>query len=241
MDAERIYRFSLPGIVLFLSISLHLWFFGYNIDKIISIFPNHNKEFESIIQLLIIVFSSPALGFIISSIPVYIIKLYMGDKLNFKIPNNIEQIKLYYEKLKYFLNEKYFTDRINNLKNKHLDSLNNGELFSKEDISNLYRYFIYAIREINSEPVNKHTLRRWNIFYLHLNISFALLLGIFISIIIFICGCPYDDMINKSCCVLKLFLELIFLIYLISSIYFMKKSRKEVIEIECDLILNKKI
>jgi len=209
MNAERLYRHSMPGI-LFLA-ALFLFYlllrqgdptYVYNILK--------NENYLFFIAILI---TSPILGLLISTISHWLLDLVFGYTLYLNNPSdNIKWIVLRND------------DPLNAIpKNKKFDKAQMRNFFCK--------YQVHVRKKINSETL-RFLERRWNFFWIHYNNITAIIMS-FIFCFFLECGSEINGI--KKGLLISILGGLI--LYIIAASYRMSILIKEVTATEEEAIL----
>lgn len=234
MDESRIFRVSISGGICIFSILFHYWILGGDFNKI----KFDPDEYSELIGIIIIVISSPALGYIISTIAVAVLHFLFSYRLHFFLPKEMENRLLFYSNLISIVNStptknKLLTivDRIESRPIPKLITICNGKY--KKDLKDLYQIFILAIRILNNEQITNHVVRLWNTFWTHINNIAAIFWGLFFAIVLR----NYFDESFKSISHYEfspelLIFELPIILYVLFAIWHLINSRNLAIDLE---------
>jgi len=203
METERLYRLSIPGIVL-LGSTLILYLLRGG-----TIHPLHSLITEATVSLLIAaIISVPTVGLIISTITlmfIYFIRQYRFyiNKPTLEIANIV---LLRHDPLKTKIKDGNITNAIYR------------EFYCK------YQAFI---RMNAGEETIKFLQRRWNFLWIHANNIIAIILSLIIS-----CFLDYTLPVKEINKQYLIPIGIIILCYFVFAVYQVKILRKEVVEIE---------
>lgn len=159
---ERIFRFGISGLVFLLAILFGYWFWGGNIGILIK--ENSILNEQSILSVLTIIISTPAIGFIISSINKEFWEFCIPGQKLFQLPSK----KIEQDYLKIIDNEM---------------PLNSGVKGSEEKfkISDTETVFLNQQILIRKQVENKEILafaaRRMDIVYAQINGFYSIIFG----------------------------------------------------------------
>ncbi len=213
METERLYRLSIPGIIMLGSYLFFYLLFKGPFEYINSLFNEGNIEF-----IIAIVITAPSLGIIISTISIGLINL-KGHSFYLNNPNEqiIRKVLVFHDDIK--LKEKLTNPKIN-----------------KTTLRSFYiRYQSHFGNNANEETI-KFLQRRWNFVWIQVNNICAIILGAVIGIIT-----ASSIKKIKTSFEINNYILLFVLILLISYCYFafrqIKFLRKEILEIEERAIL----
>lgn len=167
MPSDRIFKFSIPGIMFFLTLVFFDYLFGGTLFKLF--------EENNIVSLIALLLSSPIVGVIFSTIAVTLLQWRFGYKIWFYPPKNEEIIN-------YTLQE--------NLALK--DRIINEEKMSWEDKKTLKKYYPYyqvkVRRHLNDQQMS-FLDRRWSTYWTSINNIAATVFSFLIAGIIGLRNC----------------------------------------------------
>jgi len=215
---DRTFIFACIGLIFTLSIIFGFWYFGGDIS--------FNKEnlWDIALKIFIPVISSPIIGLIISTIIITILQLILGKRIEFDKPS--DDIKNdYLKKIDTGLTGNFYS--ITN---------ENGQ-YEFSDLSKLYLAHQVLLRKDDENVQSiEYSTRRYDLFWTHINISFSILLGLIIGLVI---RCSIIDNVEYELSCSKLFWVLPIILYVILGLIHGGKARKEANKFEKMIILNK--
>jgi len=231
LDTARIFRFSIPGWFLIYSFIFHYWLSGgqFELLKILS------DSFSLILTFLIALTTSPVLGFIASTIGTFILHIIFGYRFLLKLPQNCEESKNYFFALNVHLKSMRLYNEVVKLDSalKKLPSVDiSSNIFCRKNIRVFYILFNLILRMKAQNALTEYTMRRWTIFWTHINSITSLILGLFLAVLI---QCYNGH--NLFNLLLRFFdnkimLEIPMLIYVIAAIWHLVEAQKSATEIE---------
>ena len=232
MDAERIIRFTIPGWFFIFSLVFHYWAVGGEF-KHFDFFLFFDNNIKAILSFLAALASSPALGLVTASIGNRTLHLFLGRKLLFKIPTKEKEKEYnrYIDAL--WINLPNLRQEVWALESKLRGSTN----ASRENIKELHLLFNLVLRMKSPSDLSKFVLRRWNIFWMHINIISAIVLGGLFALFLRqyfegICFWSYEIIWGRF------LLEIPVIIYFVFAISHLREAREEAVEIEFKWLLN---
>lgn len=243
MDTSRILRFTIPGWVLIFSFIFFFWLSGgIHFQSLSNLLSKDNVSLVTItIAFLVALASSPALGFIASTFAATILHLICGYNFHLKIPTDKNEFKTFLVSLSKCLLTLGLTDKLNNLQTKLMNYNYDSIEKAKKDrqlIRTIYILFNLILRMKAPIALTDYTVRRWTLFWTHINCITSLFIGLAMAFMIRIifneyssnCG-VYTDMIN-SICSRRSFLIIPIILYIIFSYLQLKEARGSAIDIE---------
>ena len=251
MDTERLIRFTIPGWFFIFSLFFHYWAITGEIPCFILNLILCKDGSDAISSFLVALASSPGLGLVTATIgnrsyhclALLSNKLFgFGYPFLFKLPEKEEK-----EEYRRYFNA--FRKKLQNFKKelKNLESslrcstnasgINRQDPKYTENIKKLHLLFNLALRMKSPSDLSEFVLRRWNIFWMHINIISAILLGLFFA---FFLRIYFDKGISICAYELdwKLFLEIPILIYFGFAIWHLIEARKDGVDIEYKWLLS---
>ncbi|OGL46323.1 MAG: hypothetical protein A2W05_08465 [Candidatus Schekmanbacteria bacterium RBG_16_38_10] len=251
MDADRLIRYTVHGWFFIFSLFFHYWAIGGEFKHFDFIYVFGN-DIKAILSFLTALASSPGLGLVTATIgnrsyhclALLSNKLFgFGYPFLFKLPEKEDKgkyrryFKAFRKKLPDFKKELY------NLESS-LRCLTNASRINRDDpkytenIKKLHLLFNLALRLKCPRELSEFVLRRWNIFWLHINIISAIVLGGLFALYLRqyfegICFWSYKFVFKR------LLLELPILIYLFFAYFHLREARKEAVEIEYKWLLSR--
>lgn len=235
MEENRIFRFSYSGIATLAMFLLTNWLLGSDLfDKI------SNEKIVIIIGLL---FSTPLIGFIVSSMAYYVVHRIWDHNFEIKFKDFISIKAIYLEKINSILTVIYGegTGNINNFPkivfaiNKSKRKLNR---INRNNNIRMLTAHQFAIRCYMPDELLNFCVRRRTIYWTHFNILSAIIFGSLISFLLL----PFFIAIPKFSWTyfdpIKLLVLIPIVIYFISGVYQFKRARKEANEVEMYWIKN---
>lgn len=232
MDTERLIRYTIHGWFFIFSLFFHYRTIGGEFPSfVINLI---SKDSSAILSFLTALASSPGLGFVTATIVNRLLHLFFGYKLPFKVPTKDKENEYnrYFDAL--WINLPNLKQEVWTLKSKLGRSTN----ASREDIKELHLLFNLVLRMKSPSDLSKFVLRRWNIFWMHINIISAIVLGFILALILL----KYNG--KDLSASLKLFwqtyryLEASILFYFVLAIWHLIEAWKEAVEIEYKWLLS---
>lgn len=247
MDAERLIRFTIPGWFFIFSLIFHYWAITGEIPCFI--FNLISKDNTAILSVLIALASSPGLGFITATIGNRILHLlsilsnYLFGSYHpflFKLPNR-DEYNRYFDALRINLpnhRQEVWESESSLRCPTNASGINSQDSNYRNNIKELHILFNLALRLKCPRALSAYVLRRWNIFWMHINIIFAILLGF--TLALFLLKYTDKDLSAsfKLFCQTYYYLEIPILVYFGFAIWHLYEARKEAVEIEYKWLLN---
>lgn len=171
MDSDRLIRYSFPGIVyIFYVVFFYVAFTG-RLD-LIDTTQNRDEKIEVLGVLLLVVTSTPLLGFMISTFTMRFLEVVVGYRVHFTHPPKrlLDKIKVRNATINTDWKPKYEKRRWF----KKFMVLNFKE---REMLRLLYIEYMVLRQKIVGEPL-KFLERRWNIYWIHTNNIASILLAL---------------------------------------------------------------
>ena len=208
MDAERLYRRTIPGILFLGVLFLFYLLKGGDVKLIANLFQKESFSF-----LIAILITTPVLGLIISTIALGILHIIVGYRFYLDKP----------------------VPRIYDIVLRRNDSLKD-ELKKNKNSKRVYKEFYckyqsYMRVKLNAETLN-FSSRRWNFLWIHLNNITAILLGIFLS-----CFLEYSSIKNNYYKRPFIAIVVLIVIYLFFAVYQILFIRNESILVEREAVI----
>lgn len=250
MDAERLIRFTIPGWFFIFSLIFHYWAIGGEVPCFILNLVVCKDSSAAILSFLVAIASSPALAFITSTIGERAFHRFallsnrlldFGYPFLFKLPQK-EEYKRYFKAFR--KNLPNFKKELYKLETSlrcatNTSGINSQDPNYRNNIKELHLLFNLVLRLKCPRELSEFVLRRWNIFWLHINIISAILLGLFFALLLRI----YFDITNDISIWLyapswKLLLEIPIFLYFWPAYRHLREARKEAVEIEYKWLLS---
>jgi hypothetical protein len=190
MDSLRIIRFTIPGWLFFISFIFHYYLFDDSLNDYYKKLSDLG-DIKSVVAIIVVLFSSPVLGYLFSCFSLSILELFYGYELHFKLPNNNNEQKMYFEVLRKYKSSYYSKCDISELEERFKEKKIKNDI---NDIKKIYFAFNMTLRVIQLETLNNWVLRRWNAFWININSNMSILFGIIFAFLIklfFFGGFPY--------------------------------------------------
>src|SRR6266487_3473350 len=208
MDAERLYRRTIPGILFLGVLFLFYLLKGGDVKFIANLFQKESFSF-----LIAILITTPVLGLIISTIALGILHIIVGYRFYLDKP----------------------VPRIYDIVLRRNDSLKD-ELKKNKNSKRVYKEFYckyqsYVRVKLNAESLN-FLSRRWNFLWIHLNNITAILLGIFLSFFL-----EYSSIKNNYYKRPFIAIVVLIVIYLFFAVYQILFIRNESILVEREAVI----
>lgn len=246
MDADRLIRYTIHGWFFIFSLIFHYWAIGGEFPCfVINLI---SKDSSAILSFLTALASSPGLGFITATIGNRILHLlsilsnYLFGSYHpflFKLPSR-EEYNRYFDAL--WINLPNLRQEVWALESslrcsENASGINSQHPNYRNNIKELHLLFNLVLRMQCPRELSEFVLRRWNIFWLHINIISAILLGLFFA---FFLRIYFDKGISICAYELdwKLFLEIPILIYFGFAIWHLIEARKDGVDIEYKWLLS---
>lgn len=231
MDTARIFRFSIPGWLLIFSFIFHYWLLGGQFEqlKIMTDSP------RLILTFLIALTTSPVLGFIASTIGTFILHIIFGYTFHLKLPQDCEESKNYFFALNFHLKSMRLDNEVVKLDSelKKLSCVDiSNNIFCRKNIRIFYTLFNLVLRMKAPTALTEYAMRRWSIFWTHINSITSFFLGLFLAVLIqYYNG---DNLLSLFSRFLdhKIMLEIPMLIYIIVALWHLAEAQKSATEIE---------
>jgi hypothetical protein len=151
MPSDRIFRFSISGVMFFITLVFFYYFFGGNLETIF------NKiKIENALTALALIFTAPVVGVIFSTIAVFFWQWCVGYKIWFYPP---ESFKIVIYTLK---NNPNLRERI--IKKGIPDCWNDDEI-----VRAYYPYYQAKVRDLLKGEQMNFLDRRWSTYWIHFN------------------------------------------------------------------------
>jgi hypothetical protein len=173
--------------------------------------------------------SSPVIGFVISSIAVRLLHLFWGYKFHINLPKNDIDFKRYIFSLNSLLSSfskdqdvKGFLSSIKYDFYKNIKKRSN-----KDSVRTIYVFFNLLLRLKAPNSLTDYTVRRWTLFWTHVNCLTAIILG-FLSVSLF-------PIFNSKVYTYKfeyLPFEFPFFLYIAVAVWHLLEARKSAVDIE---------
>lgn len=248
MDAERLIRFTIPGWFFILSLFFHYWAIGGDVPCFILNLVVCKDSSAAILSFLVAIASSPALAFITSTIGERAFHRFalllnrlldFGYPFLFKLPQK-EEYKRYFKAFR--KNLPNFKKELYKLETSlrcatNTSGINSQDPNYRNNIKELHLLFNLVLRLKCPHELSEFVLRRWNIFWLHINIISAILLGLFFA---FFLRIYFDKGISICAYELdwKLFLEIPIFLYFWLAYRHLIEAREDAVDIEYKWILS---
>ncbi|MEK6656434.1 MAG: hypothetical protein AABY58_03235 [Nitrospirota bacterium] len=251
MDTERLIRYTIPGWFFIFSLFFHYWAITGEIPCFILNLILCKDSSDAILSFLVALASSPGLGLVTATIGNRILHLlsilsnYLFGSYHpflFKLPSK-EEYNRYFDAL--WINLPNLRQEVWALESslrcsENASGINSQHPNYRNNIKELHLLFNLVLRMKSPSDLSKFVLRRWNIFWMHINIISAILLGLFFAFFLRI----YFD-INKGIFIYAykfiwqpLFLEIPVIIYLVSAYFHLREARKDAVDIEFKWLLS---
>lgn len=216
MDQQRLFRITFLGLVFWASFLFGYWLFsGIYLSCLL---------LHSYFNAILILLSSPALGFIISTLIHGFIRLFVGIKAEYSLPTNAYR--------GYYINS---LQRAANI----IINNRNAELNKNRNLKKLYIYHQIVIRENMKSELISFCVRRMNIYWTQINIMGTIIIGIFFGLCYLSyksSTCLLDSTYHEFNCQ-KLYTLIPLVIYYIAAIFHLKRARREVSDIEINWVI----
>lgn len=238
MDADRLIRYTIHGWFFIFSLIFHYWAIGGEFPCfVINLI---SKDSSAILSFLTTLASSPGLGFIIATIENRFIRFLFGPRLLFKIPTTDEECDWYFDALWRTLPN--LRQEPSALKSDLSHYINTGRIKKlllncwpeyRRSFKKLHLLFNLVLRLKCPRELSEFVLRRWNIFWLHINIISAIVLGALLALFLQWYFNPLKDIIWRG-----FFLDIPIFIYICFAIWHLIEARKEAVDIEHKWLLS---
>lgn len=175
MDTERLIRFTVPGWFFISSLFFHYWAITGEIPCFILSLVS--KDSSAILSFLVALASSPGLGLVTATIGNCIHSFLFGSRLLFKIPTTDEECDWYFDAL--WITLPNLRQEPCALKSDLSHYINTGRIKKlllncwpeyRRSFKKLHLLFNLVLRTKCPPALSEYVLRRWNIFWLHINI-----------------------------------------------------------------------
>ena len=211
--------------------------------NILTFFFFFDNNIKAILSFLAALASSPALGLVTASIGERSLHLltpmFTNEPLLFKLPNKDES-NWYFDAL--WINLPNLRQEILELQSKLEPSINNSGTNNQssdyiENTKKIHLLFNLVLRMQCPRELSEFVLRRWNIFWVHINIISAIVLGGLFALLLRqyfegICFWSYEIIWGRF------LLEIPVIIYFVFAISHLSEAREEAVEIEFKWLLN---
>ncbi len=250
MDTERLIRFTIPGWFFIFSLIFHYWAIGGEFPCFILNLILCNDSTAAILSFLVAIASSPALAFVTSTIGERAFHRFallsnrlldFGYPFLFKLPEK-EEYKRYFKAFR--KNLPNFKKELYKLETSLRCTTNASGINSQDpkyikNVEELHLLFNLVLRKKCPRELSKYVLRRWNIFWLHINIISAILLGLFFALLMRI----YFDLTEDISIWLyepsrKFLLEIPIFLYFWLACSHLREARKDAVDIEFKWLLS---
>lgn len=185
MDDSRVFRISVSGSILIISTLINYWIIGGEYSD----FGISMDNIDNLIAVIIAIASSPVVGFTFSTITVSMLQLIYGYKLHFLFPNKSGERKHFFENLLKLSYSQQQKNRIiilkKKLSSKPLSSI--ALLINRKDrfyLREVFNSFELVIKIHAQKDIIDYMVRRWNIFWTHVNNIACLCYGFIIALIL---------------------------------------------------------
>lgn len=237
MDTSRVLRFTIPGWVLIFSTIFFYWLLGgidfQSVDKQLS------KDVVSLITIsiafLVALASSPALGFIASTFAASILHRILGYNFHLKIPTDKNDFKMFIVSLSKCLLKIGLDESVKNLQLK----LRNYDYESVEKVKNdrelirtIYLLFNLILRMKAPITLTEYTVRRWTLFWTHINCITSLIIGFSMALIMKLLFQDNSTGIIDEICSWQSLLILPVILYIGVAYWQLKEARGSAVDIE---------
>jgi hypothetical protein len=240
MDADRLIRYTIHGLFFIFSLIFHYWAITGEIPCFILNLVS--KDSSAILSFLVALASSPGLGLVTATIGNRILSFLFGPRLIFRIPTKEGERNWYFNAL--WINLPNLRQEVLELESKLSYYINAGWQVKllwyvwRRSLKKIHLLFNLVLRMKSPPDLSKFVLRRWNIFWMHINIIFAILLGFILALILL----KYTDKdlsaSFKLFCQTYYYLEIPILVYFGLAIWHLHEARKEAIDIEYKWLLS---
>jgi hypothetical protein len=124
--------------------------------------------------------SAPTLGFLLSSVYVEIGQILLGYSFHVKVPKNPELICNYFAKMRALLNDETLRSDLNRIEGVFIEDHKRLKKVSRRDgvYRDVHLYFNLILRLKAPQELLSYSLRRWNIFWTHINTLSSIVLGV---------------------------------------------------------------
>jgi hypothetical protein len=220
MPTDRIFRFSISGLMFFLTFLFFHLLFGGDLTGVIDLAKDRN-----IITFIALFFSTPIIGVIISTIVLSILFIPYGYEMLYYPPKKadiVEQI---------LKNEKVLKERI---------IVNNTLVWSRANLRDFYPYYQAKVKDcITSEKLN-FLERRWSTYLTNINNISATVISLLITVILrYFNECNFQC-VNFDFSADKMIGVSLILIYSIAAYFQLRISRRDASHFE-HILLEKEI
>jgi hypothetical protein len=248
MDADRLIRYTIPGWFFIFSLFFHYWAIGGEVPCFILNLVVCKDSSAAILSFLVALASSPGLGLVTASIGHRILHLlsilsnYLFGSYHpflFKLPSK-EEYNRYFDAL--WINLPNLRQEVWALESslrcsENASGINSQHPNYRNNIKELHLLFNLVLRMKSPSDLSKFVLRRWNIFWMHINIISAIVLGGLFALFLRqyfegICFWSYEIIWGRF------LLEIPVIIYFVFAISHLREAREEAVEIEFKWLLN---
>ena len=210
---ERTIRFASVGWLFFLSILFGIWYTGGDLDILLKKVVNISDS--KLAEIAIALITTPAIGFIISSITLGILKKIYSRNIEFLKPSpEYEQDYL----------KKIFTSFHNTDSGITLN--NESGIYSITNHDTLYLNHQILLRQTDRKEIIEFITRRMDMYWTHINTIASIILGLMLGLFININSFGHHFYFLKMLWLFPL------LFYIIAGVYLSKKNLKEVNDFE---------
>lgn len=166
MPTDRVFRFSISGMMFFICYIFFSLFFGTKPSEIF------NVEFgnEKFIALIVLILSTPIIGTIISTIGLWISFKRKGYRVFYYLPENVETVR-------YILKDyPLLKDRV--IVNNQLDWKD------KNNVREFYPHYQAIVKDCIDGEKLQFLERRWSTHLTHINNNWAILFALLITLLL---------------------------------------------------------
>jgi hypothetical protein len=229
MNESRIFRITISGGIFIFSTFLHYCIFGGEFKD----FRMENSDYKVLVGIIVMIASSPALGFILSTITLAILHLLFGYKLHFLFSNNQIERQNFYKYMLFLSSSEELKDKIRNLIHK-LDNKKfkwyffKKNCYHRKNFKQLFNIFELLIKIHAQNNVTEYIVRRWNIFWTHVNNISSIVYGLITGLVLKDCLVDQELVFSFP----KLIAETFIIVYLSAGLWQLFSARKSAIEVE---------
>lgn len=177
MPTDRLFRYSMSGVVFLLSLIFFFYFFGGNLLAV----ANWTKNNNFIVPFVALFLSTPAIGLILSTFTFWWLFLMKRSKIHYYVPCDTVILNHVFEKF----------PEIGISSDRRTESND----WSNKEIDKFYPYYQTQVRKLVTGPSMEYLERRWSVFWIHTNSIFSIVLAAIIMLIVQLClpGCLCFD------------------------------------------------
>lgn len=215
MDTERLYRMSIPGVIFLVTLIYFYILFGGNFQLIKELLPK-----ENLATLIALIFTTPVLGFVISSLAFGIIYIICGYRVYINLPKS----DLFFLIVR--RDDKLWAELGSSKKT-----------IKRKALKEFYWKYQSYIRANLNERTFKFLERRWHFFWIHVNSILAIVLSFFVSILLRIKTACYRSHNTGLSNIFLIGIYLLIIVFIILAIIQARAVRQDAIQVEEEAVL----